>query len=341
MSNIENLPVPRPELRAGAAVRPIIPSSMEEAYRIAAAIIASGMAPQGFSTPEKCLVAIMMGAEIGMTPMQSIQRIAVINGRPALWGDAVIGLVRGSGLCEYVKEHIDGEGDQMVATCEAKRKGETAAIVATFSVMDARKANLWGKAGPWQAYPKRMLQMRARAFALRDGFADILGGMYVREELDDTTAAPTIVQSVPIAPPPAPKKIEAPQPPAEPELPAHLDRREPVAQEWKDTIVITDPAIRHELNRMVGIDDPEREADHMMEQQSSGRSEWDDFIDMRTAELACCKTKKEIEGTDEAYRDTITNAVARGDLAQEYADTLERIWERNVGMALEGVKKKK
>ena len=42
-----------------------------------------------------------------------------------------------------------------------------------------------GKQGPWTQYPKRMRQMRARAFALRDVFADILKGMPIAEELQD------------------------------------------------------------------------------------------------------------------------------------------------------------
>jgi hypothetical protein len=49
-------------------------------------------------------------------------------------------------------------------------------------VADAKLARLWGKSGPWQQYPKRMLQMRARV-AFRDLFADALGGHYIAEEL--------------------------------------------------------------------------------------------------------------------------------------------------------------
>ena len=172
---------PRPELVAGARPTAIVPKSMDEAYRLAKAIVLSGTAPKGMTTPESCMIAILHGLEVGLPPLAALQRISVINGRPTLWGDAAIGLVRGSGLCEYVEEHQDGE----VAICAAKRKGEPEPIVRTFSVADAKRAGLWGKAGPWQQYPQRMLQMRARAFALRDGFADVLGGLYLREEIDE------------------------------------------------------------------------------------------------------------------------------------------------------------
>ncbi len=186
---------PRPALVAGARPTAIVPQSMDEAYRLAKAVCVAGMAPKGLDTPEKAMVAIMHGLEVGLTPMAALQRIAVVNGRPTIWGDGAMGLVRGSGACEFIRETIAGDGDAMKATCQAKRKGETEPIVATFSVADAKKAGLWGKQGPWQQFPKRMLQMRARAFCLRDGFADVLGGLYLREEIEDSTRA---------APPPRP-----------------------------------------------------------------------------------------------------------------------------------------
>ena len=184
MSNIATLEH-RPQLVAGARPTAIVPTDMDSCYRLARAVCMAGMAPKGLDTPEKAMVAIMHGLECGLTPMAALQRIAVVNGRPVIWGDGAIGLVRGSGLCEFIDETIEGEGDNRVAICETKRRGETRSVIRSFSVADAKKARLWGKQGPWQDYPERMLQMRARAFALRDGFADVLGGIYIKEEVED------------------------------------------------------------------------------------------------------------------------------------------------------------
>lgn len=184
MSNIATLEH-RPQLVAGARPTAIVPTDMDSCYRLAKAVCMAGMAPRGLDTPEKAMVAIMHGLECGLTPMAALQRIAVVNGRPVIWGDGAIGLVRGSGLCEFIDETIEGEGDNRVAICETKRRGETRSVIRSFSVADAKKARLWGKQGPWQDYPERMLQMRARAFALRDGFADVLGGIYIKEEVED------------------------------------------------------------------------------------------------------------------------------------------------------------
>lgn len=186
MSNVTTI-APRP-LAAGGKLSAIVPQNMDEAYRLAKAICMAGMAPKGMDSPEKCMISIMRGMEVGLTPMMALDKIAIVNGRPVIWGDGAMGLVRGSGVCDWVKEYIDGEGDNRAGVCIAKRRGEAEPIERRFSIADARKANLWGKSGPWSQFPERMLQMRARAFCLRDLFADVLGGLYLREEMEDDNA---------------------------------------------------------------------------------------------------------------------------------------------------------
>ncbi len=158
------------------------PQTFEQALTFSSYLAESDLVPKDFKgKPGNCLIAMQWGAELGLKPLQALSNIAVINGRAALWGDAVIALVRSSPLCEYVQESDDGH----TATCRVKRRGEAEQIV-TFSMEDAKAAGLAGKAGPWTQYPKRMRQMRARAFALRDVFPDVLRGMPVAEEVIDT-----------------------------------------------------------------------------------------------------------------------------------------------------------
>jgi hypothetical protein len=159
-------------------------TSLEGAYRFANYVVASGFAPKGMEKPEAVLIAVQLGAEIGLTPMAALQNIGVINGRPGIFGDAALALVRGSGLCDKYSQSVTGEGDGRTATVMTKRKDGTE-IVTTFSVADAKKAGLWGKAGPWSQYPDRMLVFRARGFNLRDNFGDVLKGMRTTEELAD------------------------------------------------------------------------------------------------------------------------------------------------------------
>ena len=175
--------------------------SFDDAFRFAKMVAASEFAPKDFrNKPESCLLAIQHGSEVGLSPMQSLQSIAVINGRPSVWGDAALALVLGSPVCEFVKEDIDGDGEAMTAACAAKRRGYTSATVVKFSVADAKKAGLWGKSGPWTQYPKRMLQLRARGFALRDAFPDVLKGLITAEEAQDYPATEPAREPVVVRP---------------------------------------------------------------------------------------------------------------------------------------------
>lgn len=161
------------------------PTNLTEAIALSKLIAGSDLAPKDFKgKPANVLIAMQMGAEVGLAPMQSLQNIAVINGRPSLWGDAALGVVQVHPEYEWHKESIEGSGDARTATFQIKRNGQEASTT-RFSVADAKKASLWGKAGPWQSYPDRMLQMRARGFGLRDKFADALRGLSIAEEAMD------------------------------------------------------------------------------------------------------------------------------------------------------------
>lgn len=159
----------------------LTPTNLQEAMQIADLLANSQIVPKDYQkNPGNILVAMQWGAEIGLQPLQAMQNIAVINGRPSLWGDAVLALVRSSGLLEQFEETQTDEE----ATCVVKRKGHKA-VIKTFSKEDAKRAGLLSKQGPWSQYPKRMMQMRARGYALRDEFTDILKGFGVAEEERD------------------------------------------------------------------------------------------------------------------------------------------------------------
>jgi hypothetical protein len=147
---------------------------------------ASQFAPNAMrGKPGDCTLAVFLGAEIGLGPMAALQNVAVINGKPSVFGDAMLAVCMASPICDSVIEWVEGEGDNAVAHCKAHRKGYPEPTLRSFSVHDAKKAGLWAKDGPWKTYPTRMLQMRARGFALRDTFPDVLRGLISREEAED------------------------------------------------------------------------------------------------------------------------------------------------------------
>jgi len=186
--------------RVETSVCGLVLNNLEDMTTVAQVILQSRLAPESFDTKEKIFVGLQAGAEIGLKPMQSLNSIVVIHGKPTLWGDAALALVKRSGLCEYCKEYYELKGvklsgsdvqyadligypDGLMAVCETKAFRDPLPVIRYFSVADAKLATLWKKKGPWTTHPKRMLKYKARAFNLRDNFPDVLFGMHLAEEI--------------------------------------------------------------------------------------------------------------------------------------------------------------
>lgn len=169
----------------------LTPKTLDEAMKYSEMLARSALVPKNYQgKAADILIAVQMGIELGLKPIQSLQNIAVINGKPCIYGDVLMSLTKIHPEFEDIKEHFDEK--LQAAICEVKRRGQTLHTT-VFSIEDAKKAGLWNKPGPWTQYPKRMLQMRARGFALRDTFPDALQGLILAEEAmdyKDITPAP-------------------------------------------------------------------------------------------------------------------------------------------------------
>ena len=174
----------------------ILPSSFEELIKFADFLCDSTMIPKDFQgKPANVALAMQWGIEIGLSPVQSLTSIAVINGRPGVFGDAAKALIEANPLCEYIEEWFerDSAGNILAGICKTKRRNRPLPVETRFSWEDAKKAKLLGKTGPWTEYPSRMLQMRARSWTLRDAYPDILRGIGIVEELRDIDAEYTVI----------------------------------------------------------------------------------------------------------------------------------------------------
>lgn len=210
---MSNTQVPAPtESRAPIEVggRGLILRTLEDMYRFAKYVAASGLAPRGLEKPEAIVVALEFGLELGLSPAQSLQNVAVINGRACVWGDTMLALCMSAPAFDHERFHewFDGEPgtDQFRAVCRVGRKGRAEPIERSFSVRQAKLAKLWGRPGPWTEFPERMLQMRARSWALRDAFPDVLRGFIAAEEMigiEPVTDRVSPSASVAVSKPPA------------------------------------------------------------------------------------------------------------------------------------------
>lgn len=177
----------------------VMPASIEDAWRLARFIAESDMVPKGYKKrPADVLVAIQLGAELGLPPMAALQSIFVANGHPSLYGDGFLAVLLASPHYQDHDEYFlvngerrellvaaDMQRDDTAAVCTFHRVGRARPVTATFSIANAKKAGLWTKAGPWTEYAARMLKLRARGFAGRDCFADVLRGIRIEAEVND------------------------------------------------------------------------------------------------------------------------------------------------------------
>lgn len=168
--------------------------NFEHYYRMADMISKSAMVPKSYAgKAHDVLISMEMGRSLGLNPLQAVQNIAVINGKPSMYGDAMLAVCSSHPEFEDITEEqiVGGSNEVIGYICKVKRKNRSP-VVHSFTIDDAKKAGLWGRNGPWASYPNRMLQMRARGFALRDSFADALGGVRVAEEVADYSKAKDI-----------------------------------------------------------------------------------------------------------------------------------------------------
>lgn len=212
------------------------PEDFDGLWRVCVIYCASGIGPQVGKYPNRrkltepeMFAVLSFGMAAGLSIPQSLANVYLINDKPALHSDALPALLLASGKCIYRDGYLN-EGTELdkdlVAWAEVERRDIPGMKVRReFSMRDALKAQLLAKDGPWKQYPKRMLLMRARAWAVRDGAADVLGGLSVMEEQEDVVPERRIVRSADVSA--AQAAVEAvaaeaarPEPPTAPALPA-------------------------------------------------------------------------------------------------------------------------
>jgi hypothetical protein len=195
--NTEPLPDPFAQRRAAeessprsnGALIPIGPhgvvlENVEAMFRFARCYLQSGLAPASFKKEQQLVIAWAKAAELGLSPMQAVEGMSIINGRVGIMGDLQLAMVEASGQLVQKEVTYSGEGDTLECQVSLQRKDRKAQIY-TFSVAEAKQAGIYERSPVWKGYTRRMLYYRALGFGLRDEFADILKGTKSVEELSD------------------------------------------------------------------------------------------------------------------------------------------------------------
>ncbi|PYK18115.1 MAG: hypothetical protein DME55_07805 [Verrucomicrobia bacterium] len=204
------MPTPEPTStnNNGRALIPVGPKGVElkdvdSMFRFARCYLQSNLAPASFKNEQQLVIAWAKAAELGLSPLQALEGMTIINNRVGIMGDLALAMVEASGLLEQKRVEYSGIGDTLECTVTLQRRGREAQGY-SFSVKEAKAAGIYDRSPTWRNYPRRMVYYRALGFGLRDEFADILKGTKTVEELMDyptETDAPRgrrtkVVQSV-------------------------------------------------------------------------------------------------------------------------------------------------
>lgn len=167
------------------------PHDLAEARQLAALLAASTVLPKTLKGPPDVLAVIIAGKELGLTAMQSVRALHIVEGKVSMSADLMVALCkRRRAVCEFF-QLVESTGER--ATYEVKRAGERP-VRLSFSLEDAQRAGLTGK-DVWRKYGAAMLRARCAAAIARAVFPDLLMGIYDEDEIDDVRQTARLASS--------------------------------------------------------------------------------------------------------------------------------------------------
>ena len=155
----------------------------------------SSLVPSAYrGKPENILLATLAGQPFGWDPTMSMRSFHIIEGQPSLKPEIMLALVRRAGHSVQGTTATDG------ATVTGKRRDTGDTMTVTYSLEDARRANLLNKS-VWKQYPSSMCWARALSQLCRMLFPDVVLGVgYTPEELGASVSSDGEVIDATIAP---------------------------------------------------------------------------------------------------------------------------------------------
>jgi len=185
--------------------------AFDNAQRIAKSLASSTLVPQQFQGQQgyaNCLVALEIAGRMNLSPLQVMQNLHIIHGRPSWSSQFIIALINGCGRFEPLQYRVTGKGDDLACQCVAKEISTSADLEGPTVTMAMAKAEGWAtKSGSkWRTMPDLMIRYRAAAMWGRLYIPDLLVGIsHSQEEVMDIE--PITVEDAP-QPEPAPQPAD-------------------------------------------------------------------------------------------------------------------------------------
>jgi hypothetical protein len=210
----EDLPAQRERLEAQREMLALIettgdlsssryePRDLPSAITLARLIAASPLCPPPLRGREADVLLVMMtGAEMGLTTMQALRNLYVINGKIGMSAAMIRSRCQSHPDCELFEV---AEADSTHAAIEVKKRGWSERRLVVWTIEDAQRAELVQPDSLWTKWPQEMCVARATTRAASMYFPEVTSGMFAEEDLKTM-------------PPPEPGPI-VPEPPGAAEL---------------------------------------------------------------------------------------------------------------------------
>ena len=251
-------------------------NEMAAAGQLADSLCRTQFVPENFRGKQgDTAAAIMMGKSLGMDPLNALQNLFVVRGRPGMYARTMHSLVLRAG-----HEVYRAAATEQAVTVRARRRGDTQWQEFTWTMDRAKKAGYVGNQ-KYQTDPMGMLSAKALAEACRTIAPDVLTGIaattveeiqlgdYEDAEVVEDTSTPAPVPSEskrtvkrkPRAKAPEPQAPDLPPAPA-PEPEGEADGE----QDAEDAPVMSDRAqwiMAGQLMSELGIEDKADKGEEM------------------------------------------------------------------------------
>lgn len=188
------------------ALAQLEPSNMAELMQFSTWLAKSQLIPKALQgKPADVAIVLMKGRDLGLTSMQALATINVIEGKPVMASELIVALcVRNSEVCEFFRL-VESTAEK--ATFEAKRRGSPSATRITWTIQQAQRAGLLGKDN-WKRHTEAMLRWRASAALARAEFPDLTLGIVTPEEAEEIASTGEARDVTPQSPPAATRTEE-------------------------------------------------------------------------------------------------------------------------------------
>lgn len=167
-------------------------AGFEAGQRIANMFSQSNLVPSNFKGDiGGCLIALNMANRMGADPLQVMQSLYIVHGKPSFSSAFLIACFNRCGRYSTLRYRMEGEKGTDQWSCTAYTTelatGELIEGV-TVSIGMAKAEGWYGKSGSkWQTIPELMLRYRAATFLIRSVAPEIALGFQTTEEVIDIT----------------------------------------------------------------------------------------------------------------------------------------------------------